>query len=248
MIHHDQVPCFWLGRNGANFLQVHMPTHSRSNRHVPGKDLVAENVTHEMLWDHLCNTPTVLHWYKELPEDVFKPILETDFGKKGGRDYEKDFKTPSNSSWKGTSDRGEIYQPPSPDPSKETPSPKPSKKPHGGNEPDFRVQPPHPGLPPAFLASSEEGLTVEHKAVAKSAKMLCKSRTAAGPDYVNVPEGLFCRSKSFSQDGLFSCVLTFEFPHGDSVICDLFPFRLTCRREIANLEYQSGGQKIVPSL
>lgn len=58
--------------------------------------------------------------------------------------------------------------------------------------------------------STEEGLTVEYRSVETSAKVLCDSKTAMGPDYVNVPEGIFCRSEFVSFIALWCALVKFS--------------------------------------
>lgn len=150
-----------------------MPTHSR-----PSTGL-GENVSHETLWDYYCNTPTILSWHEDVPGNI-NSVLEQDWAKKGDRDYRKDFLQLYENSYKRTRKHGESYTKPI-------------------HEPDDNENPPKKDIHSAFLVSSDEGLTVEYRAVEKSAEMLCESKTSAGPDYANVPEGLFCRSKSFPE-------------------------------------------------
>ncbi|KUI63258.1 hypothetical protein VP1G_10403 [Cytospora mali] len=100
-------------------------------------------------------------------------VLEQDWNKKGHRDYEKDFERLYEDDHTATRYAGEVYDKPK----------------YGDDKKKHRVR----RSTTAGLLSYGDGLTVEHEAVEKSAKMLCNSKTAVGPDYVNVPEGYFCR-------------------------------------------------------
>lgn len=149
-----------------------MPTLSRTGN-------IDEKSSHEMLWDHFCNTPTVLSWHEKLPRGGVNRVLEKDWAKNSGRNYTEDFVKPYQNTYRKSRKSGETYKPSIP----------------GHSKPDNGKEPRRGAFASLSLVSSEEGLTVEHETVEKSAEMLCNSRTAAGPDYVNVPEGLFCRSK-----------------------------------------------------
>lgn len=152
-----------------------MPTHTYPKK--ANKD----NATHEELWEVLCNKPAILSWQQDMPEEA-KDVFEKDLRKQGERDYQADYldimegqgDDPPNQS---TMDRGEEYVPPEPPPVE-------------GVKINFMKR-----SDSASPLSTEEGLTVEHKVVERSARELCRSRNSAGPDYVNVPEELFCRSK-----------------------------------------------------
>ncbi|KUI64022.1 hypothetical protein VM1G_10793 [Cytospora mali] len=164
--YHSQIPCFWLGKSGYNILQLHMPTHSLRRPAI-------ESTTHKDLWEHYCNKPIVLSWRDVLPNGAEDYVLEQDWNKKGHRDYEKDFERLYKDGHTSTRYAGEIYDKPR----------------YGDDKKKHRVR----RSTSAGLLSYGEGLTVEHTAIEKSAKMLCNSKTAVGPDYVNVPEGYFCR-------------------------------------------------------
>ncbi|KAK7735659.1 hypothetical protein SLS53_007400 [Cytospora paraplurivora] len=140
----------------------------------PQSDL-GENATHEELWEHYCNKPTILSWHEAMPEGVNR-ILEKDWRKKGTRSYRKDFVRLYENDYKETRKPGEFY-----------------KEPIRGGKQGYKGKRLGTRSNMAPHLSTEEGLTVEYKSVEKSAKMLCDSKTAMGPDYVNVPEGLFCR-------------------------------------------------------
>jgi hypothetical protein len=153
-------------------LQLHLPTHTRP------RTAASENATYRDLWDYFCNKPAILGWHEEMPA-VVQNVLEKDMGKTGDRDYDKEYEELLENDFEGSADVGEVYKPPT----------------WGGK--DDKNKNPVKRTDSASLLSYEEGLTVEHKAMERSAKMLCSSQSSMGPDYVNVPEGLFCRSKLF---------------------------------------------------
>lgn len=180
-----------------------MPTNSKiGNADTRG------SVGHERLWHRFCNTPTVLSWHEKLPPGGMKDVLETNWSKEGSKNYTKDYIRRTRREFDDNDTRwpGEKYKKPIFDPGK-----KDGKKDGKGKMPLVKAP---------FISASlstEEGLTVEHKAVRKSAAMLCRSETAAGPDYVNVPEGLFCRSKYLGR--IFYLCFAVSFSPGD---CDSY--------------------------
>lgn len=149
---------------------------------------MSENATHRDLWDYFCNKPAILGWHEQMPK-IVKNVLEQDMRKTGDRDYDQDYEKLLENDFEGSADVGEVYKPPT----------------WGGK--DGKNKNYMKRSSSASLLSCEEGLTVEHKAVERSAKMLCSSQSSTGPDYVNVPEGLFCRSE-YSQKTHFQSAMS----------------------------------------
>lgn len=196
-----------------------MPTYSQ-----PQSDL-GENATHEELWEHYCNKPTILSWHEAMPEGVNR-ILEKDWRKNGTRSYRKYFVRLYKDDYKETRKPGEFYKQPT----------RGGKQGHKGKSRGKRSN-----MAPQLF--TEEGLTVEYRAVEKSAKMLCDSKTAMGPDYVNVPEGLFCRSEFVSFIVLWCALVKF------SSLPLLSPCPTLCSKyDIANFQFHSVGQDAVSTL
>ncbi|ROV94060.1 hypothetical protein VMCG_08232 [Cytospora schulzeri] len=165
----NQIPCFWLGRGEVNVLQLHMPTHTRP------RQAVGANATHEDLWDYFCNRPAILSWHKEMPPRVVD-VLEQDLRKRGDKTYASDYLERVGDDSERSADQGEVYKPPT-----------------WGGGGDGRKQRLAKRSSTASPLSVQEGLTVEYMVAERSARTLCSSKSSMGPDYVNVPEGLFCR-------------------------------------------------------